>query len=91
MAGPRRPLFLGRASYRGRRLADAARLVPVLGAFFFALPVLWQPAASQARDTAPDGLYLFGVWGLLILAAGLIAPRLSRKGEQEDEPGGAGD
>jgi hypothetical protein len=83
-------LYLARANYRSRRLADAARLLPVLGAFLMLLPVLWQPgpAAAGAHDTGPDGLYLFGVWAGLILAAVLMARHLvpqARAAEDEDE------
>jgi uncharacterized membrane protein len=74
---PRGPLFVGRASYRRRRLRDAARMLPVFGAFLFLLPILWDPANSTGRDTAPDGLYLFWVWGGLISVAALLAPGLS--------------
>lgn len=73
------PLFLARASYRRRRLIDAARLLPLVGAFLFLLPVLWAPTdlpAGAGRNTATDGLYLFAAWGLLILAAALMAPGL---------------
>ena len=33
MRRPRAPLFLARAVYRKRRLRDAARLLPLVGAF----------------------------------------------------------
>jgi hypothetical protein len=84
MRQPRAPLFLARRAYRQRRLADAARLLPLVGAFLFLVPVFWQPAATPVPDTAPGGLYIFAVWALLILAAGLIALRL---GPDEAPPG----
>lgn len=68
-----RPLFLGRQTYRLRRVMDAARLLPILGFFFFLLPILWGNGPSVARSTATDALYLFLVWPLLILAAFVIA------------------
>ncbi|MCE6952675.1 hypothetical protein LAZ40_24655 [Cereibacter sphaeroides] len=84
------PLFLARRSYRRRRLRDAARLLPVLGAFLFLLPILWEPAATDRRDTAPDGIYLFVVWALLIVAAAAMAPGLRAEaredGAEEDGP-----
>ena len=70
------PLFLKRRSYRRRRLRAAARLLPVFGAFFFLLPILWSPGTSAKPDTAPDGVYLFVVWFLLILCAAALAPGL---------------
>ncbi|SNX73373.1 hypothetical protein SAMN05878503_11552 [Cereibacter ovatus] len=88
MTRRRAPLFLARRGYRRRRLRDGARMLPLFGAFLFLLPILWEPAASERRDTAPDGIYLFVVWALLILVAAAIAPRLrdeAREDEAEDE------
>jgi len=86
----RRPLFLAPGPYRRRRLAEAARLVPVLGLFLILLPILWQPGETRLRDTAPDGLYLFGVWAGLIVIAALIAPRLAEGDEDAGEDEDAG-
>ena len=72
----RRPLFLPRARYRRRRLRDAARLLPVFGAFLFLLPILWSPATTMLNDTAPDGIYLFAVWAGLIAVAGVLSRHL---------------
>jgi len=72
----RRPLFLPRARYRRRRLRDAARLLPVFGAFLFLLPIMWSPATTMLGDTAPDGIYLFAVWAGLIVIAGLLSRHL---------------
>lgn len=81
---PRGPVFLARRSYRQRRMRDAARLLPVAGAFLFLLPILWAPAETEARDTAIDGAYLFVVWFVLIVTAALMARGLGR---QEQETG----
>jgi hypothetical protein len=89
MSPRRTPLFLARRSYRVRRMRDAARLLPVAGALLCLLPMLWAPAATEARDTAPDGIYLFVVWGGLVVLAALMAPRLS--GDPDDEPAGPED
>ena len=64
-------VFLERQTYRRRRLMDAARLLPVLGALLFAVPLLW-PAANDAGGAAPVPTsrairYIFVVWALLIL------------------------
>ena len=75
---PKAPLFLPRPSYRLRRLADAARLLPLLGGFLWLLPVLWGPGETPARDTAHDGIYLFVVWAVLIGCAALLAPGLAK-------------
>ncbi|MEZ5730952.1 MAG: hypothetical protein R3D97_01335 [Paracoccaceae bacterium] len=77
MKRPRQPLFHARQGYRRRRLTDAARLLPILGLFLFFLPVLWRPAATPEPDTAGGGVYLFAVWFILILVAGLLARLLS--------------
>ena len=80
---PRALLFLPRPSYRLRRLADAARLLPLLGGFLWLLPILWGPGETSARDTAPDGIYLFVVWAILIGLAALLAPGLANFAEDE--------
>ncbi len=76
MTRARPPLFLERDDYRRRRIMDAARILPVLGAVLLLLPLLWEPQQTPAPDTAAGGLYLFAVWGLLILAAALLSRRL---------------
>lgn len=81
------PLFLKRRSYRRRRLRDAARLLPIFGAFFFLLPILWDPGRTAEPDTASDGLYLFAVWLLLIVAAAALAPGLDSRSEDEGDDG----
>jgi len=68
------PLFLARRTYRRRRLMDIGRLMPFLGTFLFLVPVLW---AGSVRTSA--GLvYLFVVWGLLIVGLALLARPISR-------------
>lgn len=81
MSAPRRPVFVSRDAYRSRRLKDAARLLPVLGAALFALPLLWRSGDGGSVGTAGTLLYIFAVWAGLILTAFLIARRLAR-----DEP-----
>ena len=78
------PLFLERRTYRRRRLMDAARLLPALGAFLFALPALFAEGEPGAR-TASGGLYVFAVWTGLIVSAMLISPRLARSEAPETE------
>lgn len=92
MRGPRRraPLFLKRGSYRKRRLRDGARMLPVVGAFLFALPMLWAQDGTSPEGTAGDGLYIFAVWLGLVLAAAAMAPGLGEEigaGEAEGEGG----
>lgn len=78
-------MFLQRRHYRQRRLRDASRLLPVLGAFLFLLPILWAPSLSEARDTAPDGIYLFVAWAGLIIVARLLAQGLTPDPGEKDE------
>lgn len=84
MARFRAPLFVQPAHYRLRRRRDAARLLPVVGAFLFLLPILWAPAQSFRRDTAPDGIFLFVAWGGLIALALITARSLSGPGTPTD-------
>ncbi|MGY6411309.1 MAG: hypothetical protein ACXIUV_09835 [Alkalilacustris sp.] len=77
MKPPRQPLYLARESYRRRRAMDAARILPVLGIFLFALPRLWGADAGPGEETAGEGLYLFTVWAGLILAAALLGRLLA--------------
>jgi hypothetical protein len=82
------PLFLARRSYRRRRMMDAARLLPVVGAVLFMLPVLWRPAETPLADTGPGAIYLFGVWGLLIVAAVLLSRALGPALKDDEEADG---
>jgi hypothetical protein len=83
MARPKPPLFLARASYRRRRLRDAARLLPIVGVFLLLLPTLWV-ADGKIHLSAADIIYFFSVWlGLVCLAA--VFARGLRSGD------GAGD
>ena len=79
-----RALFLERHSYRRRRLSDAARLLPIVGAALFLIPLLWPDAGDGVVDGGGDGgsngavptslatLYIFGVWAGLIVVAALF-------------------
>ncbi|GAA0309112.1 hypothetical protein [Rhodovulum strictum] len=76
----RATLFLAREGYRRRRLADMARLLPLLGLALFLVPVL------DAEDglTAAMLIYLFAVWGGLIALSALVARLLCRSGAMDD-------
>ncbi|MEL7105113.1 MAG: hypothetical protein AAGM21_04280 [Pseudomonadota bacterium] len=62
-------LFLERRTYRRRRLIDAVKLVPVLGAVVFFLPVLWSGTGLTSRGL----LYLFVAWGVLIILMAVLS------------------
>ena len=89
----RRPsLFLERQSYRRRRLMDAARLLPLLGAAMIALPLLWPDDSSNAGGVPLSAaiLYIFACWGILILISvvfGIAARRLAAREKDEPEAG----
>ncbi len=80
------PLFLERRSYRRRRLTDAARLLPVVGALAFLLPLLWAPDRADTAATAATTVYVFVVWAVLILSAILLSRALRRQGEDDLSP-----
>ena len=80
MSEPIEPLFLARQTYRRRRLMDALRLLPWLGAFLFGLPLLW-----RAPATSSGLLYLFGSWLVLIFLSFALVRRFSDS--PEDAPG----
>lgn len=86
MARPASPLFLARASYRRRRLRDAARLLPIVGGFLLLLPILWMPD-GRINLTAADIIYFFAVWLFLILVAAAFARglRVGDRGEEEED------
>ncbi len=90
MRRPKPPLFYERQVYRRRRMADAARMLPVLGALLFLVPLLWGPQKTPETDTASGGLFLFVAWAGLILIAFVLSRRLGQ-GEgpaPPDEEGG---
>jgi peptidoglycan/LPS O-acetylase OafA/YrhL len=80
----KRALFLARAPYKRRRLRDAARLLPLLGAFLLLLPLLWTPD-SHMTMRAGDVVYFFVVWLVLIALAAAFAPGLRGGDGVEDE------
>lgn len=77
MKRPLKPLFLARIPYRRRRLRDAARLLPVLGAFLMILPSLWSSPGTGTRLTSGDVVYFFLIWLALVMVAAGFAPGLT--------------
>jgi len=67
------PVFLARQSYRRRRLQDAARLMPLLGAFLFIIPLLAAGSVGSGHWA-----YLFIAWLGLIVATSVISRGLGR-------------
>ena len=86
-------VFLEHQSYRRNRLADAARLFPVIGAAVLSVPLLW-PSADSAEvltgeiDAVPMStaiLYIFGTWAGLI-ALSVVFGMAARRWGQPDGP-----
>ncbi|WP_187428774.1 hypothetical protein ROLI_017810 [Roseobacter fucihabitans] len=90
MARPGTPVFLERSRYRQRRMMDAVRLLAVLGAGLWMLPLLWPSAGVGTSESLPMSralLYIFGVWWVLIAAAYLLARQQRRMPETSDDAG----
>jgi hypothetical protein len=73
---PQSPVFLERASYKQRRVKDAARLLPVLGIVLWGIPLLWQSDSTENTSNADALIYVFGVWVLLIGLSALIIQKM---------------
>lgn len=91
MRPPRAPIFLARRAYRQRRLADAARFLPVLGVVLFAMPLIWSPQSTPEPDTVPGARWLFSSWAVLIVLSLIISRRLAREGIDGAGDDGTGD
>jgi cell division protein FtsW (lipid II flippase) len=81
MSPERHPVFLARRTYRHRRLADAARLLPLAAGVLMILPLLWQ-GPDEDPGTAMVMFYIFGLWVALAGLAALLS-RYLRASEPE--------
>lgn len=97
MSPKQTPVFVQRRTYRRRRVADGARLLPVFGGVLFLIPLLWgggdapAPGAEAASDgsrTAWVMTYLFLVWFGLAVLSGVLARFLVADDDGADEDGG---
>ncbi len=79
MKPPREPVFLARETYRRKRLMDAARFLPFLGIFLILAPILW----AGRSPTTSGYVYLFGLWLVLIILAGVLSRRLAEVRDDE--------
>ncbi|GAA6197438.1 hypothetical protein [Pseudophaeobacter sp.] len=91
--------FVERRTYRRRRLMDIARLLPILGALLFTVPLMWPnpdpypaPGNHGGMATSAAITYIFAVWGGLIaasfvfgLAVRLWAGHWTEGGPQDDK------
>jgi len=79
------PIFLQRASYRQRRVRDAARLLPFLGVILWGIPLTWIHGGG-VEDAGTSGLiYVFTVWVVLIILTALLASRIKADDRSDDE------
>jgi hypothetical protein len=63
--------------FRGHRARDAALVLPLAGLVLIAPPAINLFLADLSVFGVPlIGVYLFGVWGLLIVGARLLSRRL---------------
>ncbi|MCC6195268.1 MAG: hypothetical protein IT518_12430 [Burkholderiales bacterium] len=78
------------ATERSARARDAARALPLLGLFLLLPPVISLFAVPAEVAGVPlIVIYLFGVWGALVLGAALLARALASGEREGDEPGSA--
>ena len=84
MSGGNSPRFLDIQSYRKKRRADAARILPLLGAILliFPFPFLF------VKDTDPDSAvalsaYLFLIWIGMVAATFLLSHQLRDRREKD--------
>ncbi len=80
MSEKRSPLFLERQGYRGRRLVDFLRILPVIGAFLWAVPLLWPSGPDSSVTTSEAIIYIFGVWFFMVLVSAVVSLYLRRSG-----------
>ena len=84
-------VFLERQSYRRNRLADAAQLLPVIGAAVLSIPLLWPSADSaqvisgveQAVPMSKAIRYIFGAWAGLICVSMVFGMAAKRWGQSD--------
>ncbi|MBE1292930.1 MAG: hypothetical protein GJ677_10610 [Rhodobacteraceae bacterium] len=80
--------FLERQSYRRRRLIDTIRMLPVIGAVLWAVPLLWRQSEDSGTVLTSDAIiYIFLVWLLLVVGGGWLAQSLKRSNAEERERG----
>lgn len=82
------PVFVERKTYRRRRMADGARMLPILGGLLFCMPLLW--AVGSPPKTTVTMLYLFVIWIALSVISAVISRHLhdDASGSQKDAENG---
>ncbi|GAA6207043.1 hypothetical protein NBRC116601_03360 [Cognatishimia sp. WU-CL00825] len=80
----RSAVFLERQTYRRRRLVDWIRVLPVIGLGLWLVPLFWPMGGEAEVSTSSALIYLFGVWLLLVIAAGFSARALRWAAQDPD-------
>jgi ABC-type transport system involved in cytochrome c biogenesis permease component len=70
------PIFLQRQNYRQRRVRDAAKLLPFVGAVLWVLPLSWGQDPQDGQIGSAGLIYIFAVWVLLIVLGAFLANRI---------------
>ncbi len=83
-----KPVFVGKETYRRRRLIDAARLLPLLAVALMALPLLWSGGDNAAGLTTNVMIYLFGLWAVLLICVAGISYYLKSDAEPSEDGDG---
>lgn len=81
----KQPVFLHRATYRQRRVRDAAKLLPFLGLVLWAIPLTWASDAREAPIGASGVVYVFGVWLILIVLTAVFASKVRVSTQDEGD------
>lgn len=77
MNDPQKP-DLAKRAYRRKKIKDAALVLPLLGAFLLASPIITVFATDGYIFGLPlPFVYIFGVWLFLVIAARRMARLLS--------------
>ena len=79
------PVFLERRTYRVRRLFDAIRLLPILGAFLWIMPILLRNNADTEPSISRLMIYMFVVWIGLILVNFVLVYLIKRSERSWDQ------
>ncbi|MCP9481649.1 hypothetical protein NNA36_06695 [Shimia sp. CNT1-13L.2] len=66
-------VFLQRRNYRRRRLVDLIRMMPVIGALLWAVPLLWPTGEDGGVTTSKALVYVFLVWFGLVVVTALLS------------------
>ncbi|QFS83803.1 hypothetical protein FIU97_13730 [Roseivivax sp. THAF40] len=82
---PVSPVFFERRTYRRRRLQDAARILPVIGAFAWLIPLLWPRGSEDGPPMSQALIYMFTVWVLLIVIGAILSRKLTAGDAAEAE------